>query len=279
MKPKHDLLNTAKLREARMRAIKRRAIIFGSLFFVIFAVLVYVSRLRAFELDTITVTGNRVTEAAVIEEAVRAELAGMYFFVFPRDNFLLYPKDRIKSELREDFPRLLAVDISRKGRHELYIDVEEFQPVSLWCGMLPATETDSGNCLFLDTDGYAFSEAPRFSGDIYFKWYGDPAGDGLTLRERFLLQKEFDRLVRLKDALMSIARPVSLFADTEGGYTFYLLSGTEIRVRAQNDFDTILGNLTAALGVEPLKTAAANRFVDVLYIDLRYDNKVYYKIR
>lgn len=279
MKPKHDLLNRAKLREARRRVLKRRASIYGALIVVILVVLAYVSRLDAFRLREIIISGNKVAESAQIETVVRSELSGNYLFVFPKGNFLLYPRNHIETVLTETFPRLLSATVSRDKRDTLQIVVEEFEPESLWCGMTQISETDSENCLFLDTHGYAFSEAPRFSGDIYFKWHGDPTGDGLMLRERYLAKEEFDRLVRLKDTLVPIVRPISLLADADGGYTFYLASGTEIRVRAQNDFDTIFGNLTAALSVEPLKSAATERFANVAYIDLRYDNKVYYKMK
>ena len=51
----------------------------------------------------------------------------------------------------------------------------------------------------------------------------------------------------------------------------------EILFKIDTDLGNIAENLKAALDAEPLKSKIKNFYSTLLYIDLRFDNKVYYK--
>ena len=50
-----------------------------------------------------------------------------------------------------------------------------------------------------------------------------------------------------------------------------------ICVGLDSDFEKLAENLQAALMTEPLQSDFKNKFSSLLYIDLRFGNKVYYK--
>jgi hypothetical protein len=55
--------------------------------------------------------------------------------------------------------------------------------------------------------------------------------------------------------------------------------GPEIIFKIDSDFQKIAENLQAAITTEPLQTDFKNKYSSLLYIDLRFGNKVYYKFR
>src|SRR6187551_2388296 len=113
MKPKHDILNSAKLKEKRIKLFKRRLIIFGSLFVLVLIGLVYVSGLPSLSITKINISGNEVTDTADIAGVIEHDLQGKYFLLFPKRNFLLYPKHALERDVLLAFPRIKSVVIKR----------------------------------------------------------------------------------------------------------------------------------------------------------------------
>ena len=56
-------------------------------------------------------------------------------------------------------------------------------------------------------------------------------------------------------------------------------TGPEIIFKTDADFQKIAENLEAALTTEPLLSKFKNNYSSLLYIDLRFGNKVYYKFQ
>ena len=55
--------------------------------------------------------------------------------------------------------------------------------------------------------------------------------------------------------------------------------GPEIIFKADSDFNQIIENLQSVLTTEPLQTEFKTKYSSLLYIDLRFGNKVYYKFK
>src|SRR3989344_3974534 len=87
---------------------------------------------------------------------------------------LFYPKSAIRRSLASTYPRLKDIELRVKSGGALLISVTEREPLYTWCGEnIPETDTAENQiCYFLDKEGYVFDEAPYFSGDVYFKFYG-----------------------------------------------------------------------------------------------------------
>ena len=58
-----------------------------------------------------------------------------------------------------------------------------------------------------------------------------------------------------------------------------LSSGGVIMFKSDADLDKLAENLQAALETEPFKTEFKTKYSSLFYIDLRVDNKVYYKFK
>ena len=141
--------------------------------------------------------------------------------------------------------------------------------------------TTNNQCYFLDEDGYIIDEAPYFSGEVYFKFYGSSEGLG-----SYFSKENFKQLILFKDILISFGlKPVAFYLTNNGDAEVFLSKGTshalttgpKIIFKQNADFQNIAENLEAALNTEPLKSKFKNKYSSLLYIDLRFGNKVYDK--
>lgn len=288
---KRNILNSPRLLELKKH---RRKIFFGKValyifsFLALFAGLAYLSRIPALNIASIEIKNNQSVDEDMIKETVQAGLAGNYLWVFPKTNIFFYPKNRIKKELQDKFKRIKDVEFSIKDKQNLEVAITERIALYTWCGNLPPNiETGGGasKCYFLDNSGYIFDEAPYFSGDVYFKFFGltdstlaDPVGS-------HFFTGIFQNLIFFKKALEDMKlKPTALHVRDNENVAFLLSgktlpTGPEIILKADSDFQKAAENLEAALNTEPFKSDFKDKYSSLLYIDLRFGNKVYYKFK
>ncbi len=234
-------------------------------FLVIFTSLAYISRIPVFNISSVEIIGTKIIDNQMIKEIIEKEIRGNYLWFFPKTNIVLYPKNNIKNELHSKFKRLKDISFSIKNKKVLQINLSEREAKYLWC------ETEE-KCYFTDENGFIFDEAPYFSGEVYFKFYG--------------LVQNFEKLISFKKTLEDLGlKPVALSVLENGDSKIFLSSknssgtGPEIIFKTDSDFQKIAENLEAALSTEPLQSNFKNKYSSLLYIDLRYGNKVYFKFR
>ena len=99
---KQSVLNSPKLSEFRkkkQRRIKRRIILILAIFVVLVLGFSFASRIPAFNINAVVVSGNKIIETKNIEEVVQNDLSGHYLWLFPKTNFLIYPKHKISGHI------------------------------------------------------------------------------------------------------------------------------------------------------------------------------------
>ncbi len=80
-------------------------------------------------------------------------------------------------------------------------------------------------------------------------------------------------------------KPAGLYMEENGDIKIFLssvdslLNGPEIIFKIDSDLKIVAENLQVALNTEPLQSNFKNKYSSLLYIDLRFGNKVYYKFR
>ncbi len=296
---KKSILNSPKLSEARkkkQKELKRRVWISISIIGLILIGLILISRIPKINIKNIEITGNKIVDTEVIESAVRSLIAGQYLWVIPKTNFLLYPKKKIITELGSQYKRLTDIEIGLDRWQTLEISVGERTGHYTWCGEeLPEADIGLENikCYFMDDMGYIFDQAPFFSGDVYLKFFG-PRSDALGNRADTALDAAgtyfrpelFKDINRFKQGLEEIGlRPTALFSGEGSDLEFYLKSSKsivnspKIILRKDSDFTKMLENLDTAIHNEPLRSELKNKYESLMYIDLRFGNKVYYKFK
>ncbi|MFA6177480.1 MAG: hypothetical protein WC694_01130 [Candidatus Paceibacterota bacterium] len=289
---KRNVLNSPGLLELKKRRNKvflNKTLVFLFGLLLIFLFLVFLSRLNSVNISKVDILGNKVLETEILTNAVKKQINGKYLWIFPKTNIFIYPKNTIEKELQNEFKRIKNINSVIENTKTLEISLVEREAKYTWCGEMPdqamkPLETsgfiaEDRKCFFLDEDGYIFDEAPYFSGNIYFRFYG--------IQSDFYFSKEnFKKFISFKDTLIGIGlKPVALYVTNNGDIQIFLLSGTsfetapKIILKADADFQNVAENLQAALDTEPLKSKFKNKYSTLEYIDLRFGNKVYDKFK
>ena len=224
-------------------------------------------------IGAVSVAGAAGVATSTLEQFVRNDLAGVYAGVFPRDSALIYSSGRVAQDMRVAFPSLRSVSVSRSGFTGFSVEVSDRQPVALWCG----SSTDAPEpCLYLDESGLAYGQAPVFSGvNPYPTYYGTLGGEDLP--RQFLTREMFRALVALLSAMgQDTGTFASVLVDTDGDVTARFSSGIIVRFVLADDAATVLKHFTLALESGPF---SSHTLADFEYLDLRFGERLYYKLK
>ncbi|MFA7216729.1 MAG: hypothetical protein WC095_01965 [Candidatus Paceibacterota bacterium] len=248
--------------------------------FILAGLVVYISRLDKFRIHDVVVTGTTLIEPFDVSKKSLDFLDGYYLWVFPKNNIFIYKKKDLHTYLEENFSRIDQVSIRLGDGNSLLVNIQERLPYALWCTRIETSEegVQPEDCYFMDKSGIIYSKAPRFSGDAYFKYYGlidseDPIGKKYIQDEQWFLSlglfiKHIEKLG---------LNPYYMLATNEGEYDIVLLAGGKILFNTQITLDSVAFNLEALLKSSTF--ASTTDFSNLDYIDLRYGNKLFYKLK
>lgn len=285
-----DILTSPRIENIKKKARRRRVRLF-ILFFILFIVLIWgfsvLSSYKRITINKIVVNGTQIINISDIERESRDLMSGKYIYLFAKSNIFIYPKRTMYKSILKDFPRIEKLSIKRDGFNTLVIDIVERAGAYLYCGAdIPTVQKDIGeNCYFINTDGYVFDTAPYFSGNVYFKYYiiadqnvGEPLG------KQIIDEEHFHRLARFVEGLNKLGfESTHMLVENEKG-TVYLAhkdsdSSPEVVFKDDSDLDKILGNLSSSMAKPEFANEIRTKYSTLLYIDLRFDNKVVYKFK
>ena len=282
-----DDLRPSHIVERKRKKTKRGVFLVFIGLLVVVGGAVYISRLPSLKISSVEVTGNKVVDTKDIQDTTMRVLSGKYLFVFPKDNFLIYPQREVLDLLEVTFPRAEYINASLQGQ-KLIIEMKERGGRFLWCGDEPSSDSTNEECYFTDGRGYIFDKAPYFSDNVYLKIYGIRVSQNESIiGSRVLPEDSFLKAVNLRAVLYEKGVQARyLYLKEDGDYEFYLThSSSESATRPRifffmnADFATIANNLISALENEPLKTDFKEKYSSLEYLDARFDNKVFFKFR
>src|SRR3989344_943958 len=257
----------------------RRAIstYIASSLLALIVVLVLVSRIDKLQIKTVEAQGNTITKDEEIISLTIEELGGRYLWLIPKSNSLIYPKGKIKRKLTEALPRLKDINIERRsGVDGLLVSVSERDEYALYC-IEVAEDFSALDCYYLDIDGLIYSKAPLFSGQVYFIYKIDPP---ITepIGMNVLPPEEFYKLRRFIEETKKFGMDPNSLSIPADESTLSTKSGGKIIWNREDLKTAVFGNLESFLLDPNIKEDKT--FLDrMLYIDLRYQNKVFYKLK
>lgn len=283
---KRETLTSPKIKELAKKKKKAhtiRVVISALCMCSLLAGFVVLSRWEKINIESIEIVGNQVVETSLIASVIEAELSGKYLGLIPKTNFALYPEKRIKSALENNFQRLKDIKVKTKNPKTLSVTVGERSIQYAWCGLeLPLRELspEEKHCYFLDETGYIFDQTPYFSGNVYFRFYG-ATDNSINPLGSYFDTEHFESLVFYKDNLEKLGlKPIALLKKADGEVEFILdslkLGEPKVLIKLADDRYKVVEALTSALNTG-LKKNLAEKYAKLRYLDLRFDNKVYYK--
>lgn len=216
-----------------------------------------------FVINDINVHGTQALSAAAVESTFGSNINDGIHHFFSRANILFYPQSELREALLREQPLLQTVSFDRASplSQTLTITVTEREPKYLWC---------SSECYFMDASGFIFMKASNPSGFLTFRGgliaHQDPIG-------QIFMRGKLDQLVTFIDGLRTGGFAVkSATVENDRDLTLDLESGLLVKVVNDANAEQLSKNLSLVLSSEALQVSA------VEYIDLRYGNRVYYKV-
>ncbi len=260
----------------RARRRKRRMLWVVSIFFVLAIVggsSVWLAHAPFLHIDTIVVSGAVAVPQGAIKSVVEQDIAGAYLWVYPKNNILLYPKSAIQKQLLAQFPTLTSVEVHLQDLHTIKVVVVERKPVAVWCSVDALTP----RCFLLDEGGLVYAAAPSYSGDAYKKYSG--AGSAGTFPWHYLPQQTFHSLTALVDAIekkVEVTRVSGVSVDAQDDVHLTFENGFEVLFALHDETGAVFERFVLALGAPPFTAHPLDAFA---YLDLRFGDKLYYKLR
>ena len=298
--------------ELRKHRKSRKSLKFAAglgLFFV-FAAAVFYGLVFSpfFRIDNIFIQGAAKEYGGQIKQIAEQKLSAKIFWRIPVANQIFLPDKEIAEEVLDRFPEIKTVDIKTSlAAHSLTMDLEVRQPAVIWCRVLPpdnlftvSSSTDEAlqsfetrslpdveKCFFADNEGFIFRPAPVLSGGavpIVYEQLSRSIRDAALGRTHDL---------SIKDVVFN-SKALNFILEAKKQLNAANLSLTDFIVSAQT-----LGDLEILapdgwkiiLSLDKSPTAQINALRRVLeeeikdkrsqleYVDLRVENRVYYKLR
>lgn len=227
------------------------------------------------EIGAIEINGTETIDPDKIKDLVRNEIDRKYLNIVQKNNLILARSSKIESRIKNEFKKIENVEIRRKFPSSLLISIKERKSALVFCS--------GENCFIVDDKGIAYENADVSSeeflnnGLILLK---DNNGKSITPEENVLeesyinyvssisgkLKNELDiNITREMETPTKVSADIKTMAD-EGWAIFF---STDIELEKETEMLKVV--LENKIEKEKRK--------DLEYVDLRSDNKVFYKFK
>jgi len=241
-----------------------------------------------------------------IIEIVQRDLGEKLWQFIPQKSIVLIPLNKIKEDILDKFPQIRIAKISRKmpqltalksltqtAGAGLEILVEERKKIGIWCQVeetvideQPAEEaeekkmpsqTEIKKCFYLDEEGIIFKESPLISGSLILNIYSSE-NEGAKLRQQVLSPETVNFILTLKEELPKIKTTAGLSWQLSN---FRVVSLEDLRVNMSTGwqiyFNPAYSVESQLKALEMVLEKQIGGTASLEYIDLRIENRVYYR--
>ncbi len=275
----HPLLSLKKQKERKKKLIARFVLFFLCVVSLA-SLIVWAFTVQDFQIKKIVVSGNKVLLSEEIKSIAQKDIVGKYFFLFPRANVLLYPKEKIQNDIFSVFHRTNSVEISLENDNTLRISLTERDSAALWCGVEKNADAVNG-CFYMDKTGYLFDTSPTFSGDAYFKFYGKGLlKEGNLIGYNFISADLFQKVFELRSMFEKYDKKIAgIFLGDDSRAELLTETGCIIIFGTDQPFVPLKSNMEAVFKSSEWgkKISGQDKCASLDYIDFRFGNKIYYR--
>ncbi len=242
----------------------------------------FVSYLPQLSVQTVSVSGVKSVDPQAIADYTQQLLGSSNTFL-SRRNIFLYPRVTIEKEIVANFPRVRLAHASRASLFSTTLDilVEEREEYALWCPSTPlgtGVTPDLAQCYKMDETGYVFAAvdvASTTPTSRYIFSGGFPDAAGQEILGRVFAEGHLPGLVVLLTQLGQTGfEPKGITVEGDHDFVVPLVRGYYLKASYGQDADALTRNLQLILGSDALK----DKTDEIEYIDLRFGNRVYYKL-
>lgn len=224
---------------------------------------------------SVVINGTRNVSQDSILEQINPEISGQIWKSINKNNLLLVKKSNIQKNILEKFRLIRSVKVQRKFPNKLEIVVTERTPTMLFQG--------ANGCFILDENAAAYDSANPTAEEVVrynLPQLNDADGKNINLGDVVLDSDYVTYIAKVREKIQNDAE-----VPIENTFQTPSLISKDIRAKTQEGWEIYFNeSLSVDKEIEMLnavlaKTIDKNQRLDLEYIDLRIDNKVYYKFR
>ena len=226
------------------------------------------------QLTNITITGTQELSSQEIQQNVENSLQGNFFGAIPKNNFLFVSQKRMEGLLIGNYKKIRTVTVTKKFPDTVNISIDERKALLVWCA--------GEKCYLLDENGTAYSVADFSSPELvqnHLLQINDTSGREVTIGSQVIEPAYEQYVLSLRDVLAGVG-----FNLTDQ-YSTPSRMAEEINVKTDQDSELYfstqfpLESALRTLSTILKKEITEDKRGDIAYIDLRNENKAFYKLK
>lgn len=216
-----------------------------------------------FQIKEIKISGNQSIATNFLKETIEPTIEKKFLFFSSRSIFLVNLKE-INKVFSEKFPKLASVNLKRDFPDVLILEVKEREAVGVWC--------QKENCFLIDQEGVIFEKG--LSETKLIIQSQEKEGES-SLGEMVMEKNHLQSILEIQRKLAENfqIKIGEFFILPKGKLTARTTEGWQIYFDISGDIAKQILNLSLVLE----KKISAEKRKNLEYIDLRFDNRVYYK--
>jgi hypothetical protein len=282
---------TLKSANARLKRIDKTFMHIGHTLIVVYAIFAFLAWLSlrpSLQITQIQIEGTHAVSTQTVASVAEKYLHIPVLHYIHSDNSLLYPAQKVVSEIKALSPRIAYAAAVIDAHRVLHVSVTEYTPTFLYCTGMAMSINDASSssssllpndCYFADEKGYVYAAAPEYLGYPFVALVASSSDDGLPAQNPVgtyaVPKEEYKNIHAFIDALARAGF---------SAHTVVLLGEHDVRVAGDMPW-TILWTTTRSseLSVENLKLVRTSIGLDkkseaaVHTIDLRFGDKIFYQ--
>lgn len=227
------------------------------------------------QIERVEIRGVQSLAVAGIEEKVFEFIDQKAWLVLSGRNYFIFSSDKLASQLQSDFKRIRHVEVIRRFPDRLEIAIEERRAVFVWCSR--------DSCYLVDEEGLPYQEADFESAEIRENnliVVKNESGQAVEEGRQILSPESIDFLLNIGSGIseetgIGVKDTFSTPSPVSGDFLADSIEGWKIYLNQSLGVDKTVDMLKVVLE----KNIRPEDRSKLEYIDLRTENKVYYRFR
>ncbi len=207
----------------------------------------------------IEILNAKHTDINILKSDIDGFLQKKQFFIIPNDHIILLSKKKIKDFILNTYPSVEEVYIDKTIDKEIIMKIKDRKATGVWCDQ---------NCFFFDDEGVLFKKSFEFTGAVFTMWSIKNNTQNLNFYDKALcadicIDQNFTSFLSKNKIRKAEINNEELGMITEYGFSIKALNNASTTIRNMNFF--------------------LNKYEDNLnaldYVDIRFMDKIFYKMR
>jgi cell division septal protein FtsQ len=258
-----------KLLEKRKKQRKIKRIIFSFLFLILLGGGIWFFNSENLRIKEIVISGHKYSEKEEIISIAQNILNQNYFFILNKSNLFFYPRNQIITEIKNQNVIIREIKTEIVDWDNLNIEIVEHDPVAFYC-------ISTSDCYLININGLVFDKELIIPENLV--QVAGLLNEGENLIGQYYSDYHvLNRIVYFFKILKeNNFKPLKISSEDNETFSIYLENGPILLIEENLDSEKVITNLKTVIEKDGINQI---QFANLEYMDLRFGNKVYYKIK